>query len=63
MPGVVAVITAADIKGTNRIRFLVPDQPVLCEDRVRYMGDPIAGGGRRDPGAGGSGSGRRQGGI
>jgi aldehyde oxidoreductase len=42
MPGVVAVITAADIKGTNRIRFLVPDQPLLCEDRVRYMGDPIA---------------------
>jgi aldehyde oxidoreductase len=42
MPGVVAVITAGDIKGTNRIRFLVPDQPVLCEDRVRYLGDPIA---------------------
>ena len=41
MPGVVAVITADDIKGTNRIRFVVPDQPVLCEDRVRYLGDPI----------------------
>ncbi len=28
MPGVVGVMTAADIKGTNRIRFSVPDQPV-----------------------------------
>jgi aldehyde oxidoreductase len=41
MPGVVAVLTADDIKGTNRIRTLAPDQPVLCEDRVRYLGDPI----------------------
>ena len=41
MPGVVGVMTAEDIKGTNRIRFSVPDQPVLCEDRVRVFGDPI----------------------
>ena len=41
MPGVVAVITADDIKGTNRIRAFAADQPVLCEDRVRYLGDPI----------------------
>jgi aldehyde oxidoreductase len=41
MPGVVGIMTAEDIKGTNRIRFSVPDQPVLCEDRVRVIGDPI----------------------
>ena len=41
MPGVVAVITADDIKGTNRLRAFAADQPVLCEDRVRYLGDPI----------------------
>jgi aldehyde oxidoreductase len=42
MPGVVGIITADDIKGTNRIRFLANDQPVLCEDVVRTLGDPIA---------------------
>jgi aldehyde oxidoreductase len=42
MPGVVGIMTAADIKGTNRIRPFIPDQPVLCEDRVRTLGDPIA---------------------
>ncbi|MGD8564060.1 MAG: molybdopterin-dependent oxidoreductase [Desulfarculaceae bacterium] len=41
MPGVVGVMTAKDIKGTNRIKQQRPDQPVLCEDRVRLIGDPI----------------------
>ena len=41
MPGVVGIMTAEDIKGTNRIRLGVPDQPVLCDDRVRLLGDPI----------------------
>ena len=42
MPGVAGVITAEDIKGTNRIRVIAPDQPVLCEDKVRAFGDPVA---------------------
>ncbi len=42
MPGVVGVMTADDIKGTNRIRVIKPDQPVLCEDKVRAYGDPVA---------------------
>lgn len=42
MPGVIGIMTADDIKGTNRIRFFEPDQPVLCEDKVRCLGDPIA---------------------
>jgi len=41
MPGVVGFMTASDIKGTNRIRFTHPDQPVLCDDKVRTLGDPI----------------------
>ena len=41
MPGVIGIMTADDIKGTNRIRVFAPDQPVLCEDRVRILGDPI----------------------
>ncbi len=41
MPGVVGIMTAKDVKGTNRIKFAAPDQPVLCEDRVRTLGDPI----------------------
>lgn len=39
IPGVVAVITAKDIRGTNRLR---PDQPILCEDTVHVMGDAVA---------------------
>jgi len=42
MPGVVGVMTAEDIKGTNRVRVIFPDQPVLCEDKVRAYGDPVA---------------------
>jgi aldehyde oxidoreductase len=42
MPGIIGVMTAKDVTGTNRIRVMVPDQPVLCEDKVRMYGDPIA---------------------
>jgi len=41
-PGVVAVLTAADVPGNNGMGSLVPDQPVLCRDRVRFMGDAVA---------------------
>ena len=40
-PGVVAVFTYKDIPGTNRIG-LHKDQPVLCDERVRVVGDPVA---------------------
>ncbi len=40
-PVVGGIVGAADIKGTNRLRQVHPDQPVLCEDRVRVLGDPI----------------------
>ena len=41
-PGVVAVFTSRDIPGTNRIGGEKKDQPVLCDDKVRFVGDPVA---------------------
>jgi aldehyde oxidoreductase len=41
MPGVMGVMTAKDIKGTNRIQFIFNDQPILCDEKVRFLGDPI----------------------
>jgi aldehyde oxidoreductase len=41
MPGVIGIVRASDIKGTNRLRQVHPDQPVLCDDRVKILGDPI----------------------
>ena len=35
-------MTYKDIKGDNRIKVIVPDQPILAEDKVRSLGDPIA---------------------
>jgi CO/xanthine dehydrogenase Mo-binding subunit len=40
-PGVVAVLTYKDIS-VNRITREKPDQPVLCDEKVRYVGDPVA---------------------
>ncbi|WP_426956701.1 xanthine dehydrogenase family protein molybdopterin-binding subunit [Muricoccus radiodurans] len=54
VPGVVAVITAADIAHTGPLRCTVPlknadgtplrniDRPSLASDRVRFVGDPVA---------------------
>jgi CO/xanthine dehydrogenase Mo-binding subunit len=41
VPGVRAVITAKDTPGGLRGRGLL-DTPILADDRVRYVGDPIA---------------------
>ncbi|WP_319946953.1 molybdopterin cofactor-binding domain-containing protein [Paenibacillus caseinilyticus] len=42
IPGVGAVITHRDVPGMNRFGIAMPDQPVLAEDRVRYIGDALA---------------------
>lgn len=42
MPGVHAVITAADIPGAKMIGEVVVDQYVLAEDKTRFFGDVIA---------------------
>ena len=41
-PGVLAVMTAKDVEGTNRTGPFQRDKPVLAEDRVRYVGDAVA---------------------
>ncbi|OAH53235.1 xanthine dehydrogenase subunit D [Domibacillus aminovorans] len=42
LPGVAVVITHKDVPGMNRFGIIFPDQPVFCEDKVRYVGDAIA---------------------
>jgi CO/xanthine dehydrogenase Mo-binding subunit len=41
IPGVEAVITAADVPGENQIGYLVDDQPILAA-KARYVGDIVA---------------------
>jgi CO/xanthine dehydrogenase Mo-binding subunit len=41
VPGVAAVLTAEDVP-VNEYGFVVPDQPVLCGDIVRFVGDQVA---------------------
>jgi xanthine dehydrogenase molybdenum-binding subunit len=42
LPGVAAVLTAADIPGRKDCGVHEIDWPVLCYDKVRYVGDAIA---------------------
>ncbi|MEN6440368.1 MAG: molybdopterin cofactor-binding domain-containing protein [Syntrophobacter sp.] len=42
MSGVVGVMTARDIRGTNRLKYLVPDRPVICGEKVHLLGDAVA---------------------
>jgi CO/xanthine dehydrogenase Mo-binding subunit len=42
VPGVVTVLTHKDVPGLNGFGILIPDQPVLCFDKVRHLGDAVA---------------------
>ena len=42
LPGVHAVLTHADVPGLNFYGIAKADQPVFCDERVRYVGDAIA---------------------
>ncbi len=42
IPGVEAVITAADVPGVPTYGLIAQDQPVFAGDVVRYVGEPIA---------------------
>ena len=42
MPGVIKVATYKDVPGINKFGLFVPQQPVLCEDKVKYLGDVVA---------------------
>ena len=41
-PGVVAVLTAKDVPGANSMGPIIKDQPVLCADLARFVGDAVA---------------------
>ena len=41
-PGVVGIFTHRDVPGLNAFGIIKQDQPVLCQDKVRFMGDSIA---------------------
>ncbi len=40
-PGVVAVLTAADIPGENNVGAILHDDPILADGEVQYLGQPI----------------------
>ncbi len=40
-PGVVAVLTAADIAGENNCGPLIHDDPILADGELRYLGQPV----------------------
>jgi xanthine dehydrogenase molybdenum-binding subunit len=42
VPGVVRVLTAADVPGVKNHGVIRPDWPVLAYDQVRYVGDAVA---------------------
>ncbi len=41
-PGVIRIITAKDIPGENKYGKIIRDQPVLADEKVRFIGDAIA---------------------
>lgn len=42
LPGVLAVLTAADIPGENQIGSIFQDEPLLAEKDIHYAGQPLA---------------------
>ncbi len=42
VPGVLRVLTAADVPGPNLHGIVHKDQPVLCGEVIRHAGDPVA---------------------
>ena len=42
LPGVVAIVTAADVPGKNDIAPILADEPALAEGLVEYVGHPVA---------------------
>ena len=41
-PGVAAVLTAADLPGEKYFGAIIAEQPILCWDKVRFVGDGVA---------------------
>ena len=42
LEGVVTVLTADDVPGRNGFGAILPDQPVICKEKVRFIGDGVA---------------------
>ncbi|MFW5899588.1 MAG: xanthine dehydrogenase family protein molybdopterin-binding subunit [Desulfovermiculus sp.] len=42
LPGVLAVLTAEDVPGSNATGLIHKDQPILVQDIIRRQGDPVA---------------------
>ena len=42
IPGVVTVLTAKDLPGEKCFGAIIAEQPILCWDRVRFVGDGVA---------------------
>lgn len=42
LPDVVSIFTYKDIPGANQIGAIIPDETLLAEDEVHYVGQPIA---------------------
>jgi len=42
LPDVVAVATAKDLKGPNRVKYIFQDFRVVADEKVRYLGEPVA---------------------
>jgi len=40
--GIARVATSGDVPGINKFGLFVPQQPVLCQDKVKYFGDVVA---------------------
>ena len=40
--GIIKVATYKDVPGINKFGLFVPQQPVLCGDKVKYFGDAVA---------------------
>jgi CO/xanthine dehydrogenase Mo-binding subunit len=42
LTGVAAILKAKDVPGKNAFGAIIPDQPVICGDKVRFIGDAVA---------------------
>ncbi len=42
IPGIIAILTSHDIPGENQIGTLLRDEPLLPENEVNYIGQPVA---------------------
>ncbi len=42
VPGVLRILTAADIPGENQIGNIIPDEPLFAEKEIHYCGQPLA---------------------